>query len=320
MSRKVLVAARSFGRSPEATAVLTQHGCELTLNPHDRPLTEAELIPLLQGMDALVAGNDAVTAAVISAAAPTLKIIAKHGVGYDNIAIGKAQELGIPVTIAPGANSRSVADLTLGLMLAVSRRIPQLDRSVRQNCWQRLPGTELGGKLLGIIGLGSIGGEVAKRARGFDMQLIAYDRYPRQEWTEQYGVTYVPLPELLVRADYISLHLPASPETAGLINRETLAAMKPTAYLINTARGELIVEEDLYRALAKNRIAGAALDVFKEEPLRDSRLFALDNIILTPHAGAYTREAVSRTGVTAAEEVVRVLSGRQPRYAVNRQR
>ncbi|MDU4959177.1 MAG: phosphoglycerate dehydrogenase [Sporomusaceae bacterium] len=317
MSKKVLVAARSFARSPEAKAVLTQHGCELTLNPYDRPLTEAELLSLLPGMDALVAGNDAVTAAVIGAAVPGLKIIAKHGVGYDTIAVDRAAELGVPVTIAPGANSRSVADLTLALMLALARRIPQLDRLVRRNSWERLPGSELAGKTLGLIGVGSIGGEVARRARGFEMNCIAYDRCQRNDVCEQYGVRYVTLPKLLADSDYVSLHVPATAETAGMINRHTLGLMKPTAYLINTARGDLVVEEDLYYALAANRIAGAALDTFREEPLHDSRLFELDTVVLTPHTGAHTREATVRTGILAAEEVVRVLSGLQPRYAVN---
>jgi D-3-phosphoglycerate dehydrogenase len=318
MKRKVLIAARSFAQSPEAKAVLAEQGYELILNPFDRPLTEGELIPMMQGMDALVAGNDAVTAAVIAASAPTLKIVAKHGVGYNNIDIRMAKQHGIPVTITPGANSQSVADLTLGLMLAISRRIPQLDKLVRGNSWGRIPGNELGGKVLGIVGMGSIGGEVAKRALGFDMKIIAYDIQSRQDFIDKYRVTYLPLAELLAQADYISLHAPAIPETVGMINRDTLRTMKKTAYLINTARGDLIVEEDLYSALSQNMIAGAALDTFIEEPLRDSRLVELENIILTPHAGANTREAVIRTGVTAAEEVVRVLSGQQPKYAVNK--
>ena len=147
--KKVFVAARSFAHSAEAKAVLTAQGYELVFNPYDRPLDEAELIELLQGVDALVAGNDAVTAAVIASVASSLKIIAKHGVGYNTIDIAAAKQYGIPVTVTPGANSKSVADLALGLILAVSRRIPQMDRSVRQNSWRRETGTELDGKVLG---------------------------------------------------------------------------------------------------------------------------------------------------------------------------
>lgn len=316
MQKKVLVAARSFARSPEAKAVLEAQGYELVLNTLDRPLEEAELLKLIPGIDALVAGNDAVTAAVIAAGAPTLKVIAKHGVGFNNIAVAAAKQHNIPVTITPGANSKSVADLALGLMLAVARRIPQMDHSVRDGSWGRITGSELGGKVLGIVGMGNIGGEVAKRAYGFDMKIIAFDVYPRQEFIDNYGVTYLPLAEVLAQADFLSLHAPALPETVGMINTNSLRNMKKTAYLINTARGDLIVEEDLYDALSQGVIAGAALDTFLQEPLRESRLFALNNIVLTPHAGANTHEAVIRTGIMAAEEVVRVLSGQPPKYPV----
>ena len=169
----------------------------------------------------------------------------------------------------------------------------------------------------GIVGMGNIGGEVAKRARGFDMKLIAYDVSPRQDFIDSYGIVYLPLAELLAQADYVTLHAPAIPETVGLMNTDTLALMKPTAYLINTARGDLIVEDDLYRALTQKAIAGAAMDTFLHEPLSDSRWFGLDNVVLTPHAGAATHEAVAKMGVIAAQEVVRVLSGEQPKFAVN---
>lgn len=314
--KKVFIAARSFAQSTEAKAVLLAEGYQLILNPFDRPLTEEELIELLPGVDALVAGNDAVTERVIAALAPNLKIIAKHGVGYNTIDVAAAKRLNIPVTVTPGANSKSVADLALGLMLAIARRIPQMDGSVRKNSWQRITGNELGGKTLGIVGMGNIGGEVAKRAYGFDMKIVAYDVYPRQEFIDRFGVVYLSLPELLAQSDFISLHAPAIPETIGMINRHSLRTMKPTAYLINTSRGDLIVEEDLYQALVEKVIAGAALDTFIQEPLIDSRLFELDTVVLTPHAGAATQEAVTRMGTMAAQEVVRVLSGQQPQFPV----
>jgi D-3-phosphoglycerate dehydrogenase len=316
MVSKVLVAARSFAASPEAKAVLAAQGYELVLNPYDRPLTEAELLPLVRGVDALITGNDAVTAAVIAAGLPTLKIIAKHGVGYNTIDIAAAKRCGVPVTVTPGANSKSVADLALALMLTLARHVLRLDRAVRAGSWGRLGGSELSGKTLGIIGTGSIGGEVAKRAHGFDMAIIAYDVCPRPDLVELYGVKYLPQAAVLAQADFVSLHAPALPETRGMINLASLRTMKPTAYLINTARGDLIVEDDLYIALTEGIIAGAGLDTFVHEPLRDSRLFGLDNVVLTPHAGANTREAVIRTGVMAAEEVVRVLSGQPPLYPV----
>jgi len=317
MTKKVLITARSFARSPAAKAVLADAGCELVFNPHDRPLAEDELILLISGMDALVAGMDPVTAAVIAAGLPTLKIIARHGVGYNTVDVAAAKKYGVPVTITPGANSKSVADLTLGLMLAVARRIPQMDSSLRAGSWSRLAGSELEGKTLGIVGTGSIGAAVAQRAAGFAMNIIAYDPCPRPELAARFALVYRPLAEVIAQADFLTLHAPAAPETVGLINAATLRTMKKTAFLINTARGDLVVEDDLYDALTAGVIAGAALDTFVHEPFTDARWFSLTNVVLTPHAGANTLEAVERMGVMAAEEVVRVLAGRPPLHPVN---
>lgn len=316
MSKKILVAARSFAHSPEAKAVLEAQGYELVLNPFDRPLTETELVAMIQGMDALVTGNDNVTAAVIAAGSPSLKIIAKHGVGYNNIDVAAAGQYGIPVTISPGANSTSVAELALGLMLALTRHVPQLDRSIRAGSWGRITGGELEGKVLGIVGMGRIGEKVTKRAHSFGMKVIAYDVYPKPELVQNFGVEYLPMKEVFARADFLSLHAPALPETVGMINAVSLRTMKSTAFLINTARGDLIDEAALCDALEQRIIAGAALDVFDQEPPTDARLFSLDNVVLTPHIGANTREAIIQTGVMAAEEVVRVLSGQAPKNPV----
>lgn len=313
---KVLVTARSFGRAPAAQEMLEEAGCKIFWNPQDRPLREEELLPLVLGMDALIAGMDQVTATVIDAAAPTLKIIAKHGVGYDNIDVSAARRHGIPVTVTPGANSVAVAELTLGLLLAVARHITRLDRTVREGSWQRIIGTELAGKTLGLVGTGHIGGEVAKRAAAFAMNIIAYDVQPRRELTVQYGVRYLPLPDVLSSADVVSLHIPATTATFGIINKDTLGLMKKSAILINTARGELVVEDDLVAALENGVIAGAGLDTFAHEPLQNSRLLTLPNVVLTPHAGANTKEAVARMAMMAAQEVVRVLSGLSPLYPV----
>lgn len=309
---KVLVTARSFAKSPEAKAVLTQAGYEIQFNPFDRPLVENELIELIKGMDALVAGMDEVTDKVMEAGLPTLKIIAKHGVGYNTIDVAAANRRGIPVTITPGANNKSVAELAMGLMLSVARHTATMDKIVRNGGWNRITGNELGGKTLGVVGMGSIGSEVAKRAAAFDMKIVAYDVYPRQDLVDQYGVSYLPLQEVITQADFLSLHAPSLPETVGMINRETLQQMKKNAILINTARGDLVVEEDLIAALTDGTIAGAGLDTFANEPVQDKRLFNLDNVVMTPHAGANTHEAVTRMGVMAAEEVVRVLSGQAP--------
>ena len=313
---KVLAAARSFAKSAEAKAVLEQAGFEVILNPYDRPLKEHELLELIKGLDGMVTGMDEVTAAVIAAGAPNLKIVAKHGVGYNNIDLTAAKQHGVEVTITPGANTVSVAELALGLMLTLARRITVMDRSVKAGSWDRLTGCELSGKILGIVGLGSIGSEVVKRAWAFDMKVVAFDLYPRADLIEKYGVTYKTLPEVIAEADFLSLHAPATPETQGMINKKTLATMKKSAFIINTARGDLINEADLFEALTTGVIAGAGLDTFAQEPPVDSPLFSLDNVVLTPHAGATTGEAVTRMGVTAAEEVVRVLTGQKPLYSV----
>lgn len=313
---RVLITARSFAQVPAAQAILAGAGCTLYWNPVDRPLSEAELLPLIVGMDALIAGADRVTAAVIAAAAPNLKIIAKHGVGYDNIDMAAARQHRIPVTVTPGANSIAVAELTLGLMLAVARRIPQLDRTVRAGSWRRATGGELAGKTLGLVGTGRIGSEVVKRAAAFAMDIIACDPYPRRELTACYGVQYCSLPEVLARSDVLSLHAPVTPATAGIINAHTMGQMKKAAILINTARGELVVEDDLVAALENGMLAGAGLDTFAHEPVRNPRLLALPHVVLTPHAGAQTREAVCNMAMMAAREVVRVLAGQAPLHPV----
>jgi len=317
MRKRVLVTAMSFRRSKEALALLEDNGCEVILSPYNRALQEAEMLELIKGVSAIVAGNDALTEKVIAAGMPALEIIARSGAGYNTIDIAAARRFGVPVTNTPGANTRSVADLTLGLMISLARGIPRLNQSLHDGNWEKSVGGELGEKTLGVVGTGNIGGEVIKRAIAFDMKIVAFDIYPRRDLVEKYGVVYLPLKEVIARADFLSLHVPVIPETVNLINKATLPLMKPTAYLINTARGELVVEEDLGDALKQGVIAGAALDVFNKEPLQDSSLYDLPTAILTPHIGASTREASDRVGIIAAEEVITVLSGSIPRYPVN---
>ncbi len=310
----VFVTARSFGRNSEATRMLEADGHALSFNPKDRPLEASELMELVRDQDAVIAGVDHFSRQVIEAATK-LKIIARCGVGYDKVDLAAAKERGVIVTTTPGANTISVAELTLGLMMAVARRIPQYDAKVKDGEWGRLPGGELYKKTLGIVGLGAIGLEVAKRARAFDMRIVAYDTNVRPELAEQYDITYASLPEVLAATDYLSLHSPVLPSTKGMICRDTLSLMKPSAYLINTARGELVVEEDLYEALQAGKIAGAALDVFAQEPLRGS-LLKLSNVVLTPHVGAATAEAAGRVGDKAASEVIRVFHNEPPLHRV----
>jgi D-3-phosphoglycerate dehydrogenase len=317
MPLRVLVTALSSKRSSKALEMFRSKGYEIILSPYDRALHEQELLPLIENVDAAVVGNDAVTKDVIAAGLPSLRIIAKCGAGFDNIDIAAARECGIPVTNTPGANSKSVADLTIGLMLSLARNIPQLNQGLHSGAWNKFTGIELAGKILGVIGTGNVAREVIRRAKSFDMNVIAYNVRPNQQLAEQYGFSFMPLSDVISKADFLSLHLPISPETIGMISKTTLKEMKPSAFLINTARGELVVEEDLCEALRQGIIAGAALDTFAREPLQDSCLCSMPDVILTPHTGANTYEAAARVSTMAAEEVIRVLSGSLPQHVVN---
>jgi len=312
----VLVTARSFASCEEAKKLLASQGYSITWNPVGRPLKEAELLALIPGMDALITGTDEVTDKVIAAGLPTLKVIGKYGVGYDNINVATAKQHGVQVTFTPGVLTKSVAELAMGLIMSTARNIAAMDQLVRQGKWERITGTELSGKTIGIVGTGNIGKEVAKRAAAFEMNIIAFDVWPNLDFAAQYGIKYVALDELLKSADVISLHTPSTPETVGMINRDSLQSMKKTAVLINTARGDLIVEDDLINALQEGIIAGAGLDTFATEPLRDERFFNLKNVVLTPHAGSNTRETVAKMSVMVATDVVAVLAGNPPHYPV----
>ncbi|BCV24630.1 phosphoglycerate dehydrogenase [Gelria sp. Kuro-4] len=310
---RIFVSALSFGRySNEPRQLLEAAGHEVVLNPAGRPLTAEELAEKVQGCAALIVGVDPVTAEVF-AAGRDLKVVAKHGVGVDNIDLAAARAHGVTVTNVPNSNSEAVADLTFGLLLAVTRRIPQADQAVRGGKWQRFVGPELYQKTLGILGLGAIGKGVARRARGFDMRILAYDIHWDEAFARAYRVERAPLEEVLAASDFVSLHLPLVPETEKLINARTLALMKPTAYLINAARGELVDEAALAGALSGGKLAGAALDAFAAEPPgSDNPLFSLPNVVVTPHIGAYSYEANRNMGVGAAKNVLAVLAGSPP--------
>lgn len=315
MSRyKVLVGSRSFGRGcPEVVDLLTQAGCQVIPNDVGRAYTEDELIARIPGIDAFITGVDPITACVLDAA-DRLRVISKHGVGVDNVDLAAAAARGIAVGVAAGTIQDSVADLTLGLMLALARRIPQADASLKAGQWKRHLGTELRGKVLGIVGLGRVGKGVCRRAKGFGVEVITTDVYHDTAFAEQWGVEFVELDELLARADFVSLHAPLSDSTWALIGAPELVRMKPTAYLINTARGGLVDEEALAEALQAGKLAGAAADVFVQEPPGDHPLLWLNNFIATSHVGGYTAEGLRRMGEVTAENVIRVLRGQRPLY------
>ncbi|UUZ97373.1 phosphoglycerate dehydrogenase [Paenibacillus sp. P25] len=270
-----------------------------------------------QGADAAIVAFNAITARVLEEA-PKLKIVCKHGVGVDNIDLAATKERKVWVTNVPNANRHAVADFAFALMLSLARQIPQADDLTKKGEWPRIFGTDVYNKSLGIIGLGSIGKEVARRARGFDMRIMAYDPYPDHAFAEEHGVTFVSLEELLAGSDFITLHIALTEQTKSMIGPAELKRMKESAYLINCARGGIVDEEALYEALTQGSIAGAALDVFEQEPLREHPLFRSPNFIAMPHIAGYTDGAVNALGMTCVRNIVDVLiHGRRPEYVMN---
>lgn len=315
MTKKALVTAFTF--RPEGIEKLQEAGYEVTFDPTRHSYSEEELLELVGPIDAYIAGVDPITRGVIDRA-PNLRIIARCGVGYDSVDWRYAREKGIPVTLTPGTNETSVAEMVFALLLGLARKIPLFDRTVREGGWHpQLLGTELTGKTIGIVGTGRIGKAVARRARGFDMTPVAYDPFRDADWAERAGVTYVAMEELLRRSDVVTLHSPLTPETERMVDAAFLRQMKRTAFLINTARGKLVDEEALAAALADGSIAGAALDVFDREPLMPGHpLLGLDSTVLTHHVSSHTVEAMARMSLMCAEEVLRVDRGEEPLHAV----
>jgi len=316
---KILVTARSVAANSESKVILESAGHEVITHVGDHALSEAEMLRLVPGVDAVIAGLDEITAKVIAAGSPSLKIVARNGAGYNNVDVEAANRLGIAVTLAPGANTISVCELVFGLMLSLARQIPGQDAKVHQGSWKRVLGYELYGKALGVLGTGNIGSEVIKRAHAFGMTIVAFDIVQRIELYQQFCMRYLTRDDVFRQADFLTLHMPLTVDTSNIINAGSLGMMKKTAFIINTARGELVDEIHLFNALKSGEIAGYGTDTFSQEPpAADNALLTLPNVIATPHCGAYTKEAVARCSVTAAQEVVRVLRGQVPLYAVKK--
>jgi len=285
---------------------LRQAGFEVDVKTGLTPEELQAIIPEYAGL--IVRSATEVTREVI-AAAKELRAIGRAGIGLDNIDLEAARERGIKVLNTPGATTISVAELTLGHMLALARQIPQATASLKAGKWEkkRFMGTELHGKTLGIIGIGRIGREVAKRAAAFGMDLVAYDPYVREAEVRGLGVKLLPLEDLLPYSDWITIHVPLTPETRHLLGEREFRMMKDGVRLINCARGGVVDEKALYEALVSGKVAGAALDVFEEEPPKDNPLLELDNVIATPHLGASAKEGQVRSGVEIAEKVIAAL-------------
>jgi len=303
----------------EAIEMLKNNGFEVKYEEldHDGLLKE------IADYDALIVrSRTKVTADIIEkGASGKLKVIGRAGIGVDNIDVKKATELGIKVVNAPTGSTISVAELAIAHMLALARFIPKADSSMKRGEWlkKQLKGIELHGKTLGLIGSGRIAQHVAKIAKGLGMNVLVYSPHCTDEKAEKMGARRATLEEVLRESDFVSLHIPKTEETYHLIDKEKLSLMKPTAYLINCARGGVVDEDALYEFLKEGKIAGAAIDVFEEEPPKGSKLLELDNVILTPHIGANTKEAQIRAGTICAEQVMKVLRGKEPDYWVNRE-
>ncbi len=282
-------------------------------------LSKDELIARIPEYDALIIRSDTRPDADIIAAGTKLKVIGRAGIGVDNVDVAAATQHGVMVMNTPRSNSVATAEQTMALMLAVSRHTVPAHNSVAAGKWDRAKfvGTELDGKTLGIIGFGYIGKLVARRAQAFGMRVVAYDPYVTDETAVDLGVRLLTLPELLAKADIITLHSVATPETINLINAETIAQMKKGVIIVNVARGKLIDEQALADALQNGRVAAAALDVYQKEPPEGSPLIGLPNVLHTPHLGASSKEAQTRVGVEIVEQVVDALRGTEYRNVVN---
>jgi D-3-phosphoglycerate dehydrogenase len=282
-------------------------------------LSPAELESLLPQYDGLIVRSATKVTAQLLEAAQKLTVVGRAGVGVDNIDLQTATERGVTVVNAPTTNIVAAAEHTVALMMALSRKIPHADRSVRAREWQRdkFTGTELVGKQLGLVGLGRVGAEVARRAVGLGMSVAAFDPYVAPDRAHQMQVALMPFDDLLRTSDFISLHVPSTAETKSLIGRAQFELMKAGARLINCARGSLVDETALLDALDSGKLAGAGLDVFASEPLDNQRLIEHERVVLTPHIGGSTEESATRVSVEIAEEVLAVLQGRPARFGVN---
>lgn len=308
---KVVVTAVTFGKATSEPADrLKSIGCEVFTNTIGRPLTETELISAAHDADALIVGNDKVPGRVIHAC-PKLRVIAKHGVGTDSIDLLAAEQQGIVVTNAPGANSHEVADLTFGLLHMLARGLHIANEATKKGDWLKPMGVGLWKKTIGIVGVGKIGLAAARRAIGYNMTILGFDCVERTEAKEM-GIQYVWLEELVERADFISLHLPLTSSTHNIMNQRILSLVKPGMLLINTARSALLDNAALFRLLLDGRIKGYGVDVYDDEPPAHQPMFDLPNVLLTPHLGGTCLESNRRMGNTAVNNVIAVLQGRIP--------
>lgn len=301
---KVLITPRSFGKnSNEAFERLKANGFEIVRKPDGSMYTEEEMKKAVEDVDAVIVGVDPMNKEVLSHG-KKLKIIAKYGVGTDNIDLEYCKEHGIAVEITRGANSSAVADYAFALILGLARRMVEIDKGCRAGDWKKKGSLDVYGKKLGVLGLGAIGKGVVKRGRGFDMEVYGYDVFKDEAFIAENQVKFTDVEEIFRECDFISVHLPLLKETEHLIDRRLLSVAKKNLVLINTARGGIIDEKDLYDALKSGEIYGAGIDAFECEPASESPLLELDNVILGSHCAASTKGAVDKMTEMAADNVL----------------
>jgi D-3-phosphoglycerate dehydrogenase len=307
ITMKVLITPRSYAKhSDEPLKLLREKGFEITRNETGGIMTEPQLKEAIEGADGIIIGVDPLTADVMSAA-PNLKAVAKYGVGTDNIDLAYCEEHGIRVSKTVGANSDAVADYTFALILALARKVTIIDSKCRERDWTKITTSDVAGKTLGLIGLGAIGKGVVRRSKGFGMKVIAHDVYWDEDFAAQQDITKTDPDDICRSADFITLHMPLLPDTENFIGERRLRLMKPTAFIVNTARGGLIDEKALLEALIKGEIGGAGIDVFAEEPPADARWYALENIVMGSHCAASTVGAAEQMSLLSTNNLIRDL-------------
>ena len=302
---KIFITPRSFGKynQNDIKKKLDSLGINYYINDLGRSLNEIEMIDALKDVDGAIVGVDPLNKKVLEAA-PNLKAIAKYGVGLDNIDLDYCKEKSIKISKTVGANSNAVADYTFALLLAVARKVVLLDRKARENDYSKVISTDVYGKKIGVLGLGAIGKGVVKRAAGFGMDIYGYDIYEDKEFNSQYDIKFTSVDEILNKCDFVTLHLPLSKDTKHIINKDNLNKCKRGLILINTARGGLINEKDLYKALSTKQILGAGLDVFENQDKPYEKLLELDNVVLGNHTAASTMDATNNMTNMALENLL----------------
>ena len=313
---KVIVTARSFGsNSNKPYEVLKENGCEvIKLSVENGPIID-QLKNYINDVDAIIAGLDVYDADFIKNA-KKLKVISRYGVGYDKVDVDAAKANDVAVTITPGANGNSVADMAMALMLDAARNVSYMDSMIKSENQQRPIGVEMWGKTLGVIGAGRIGQGVAKRCKGFNMRILCYDMYENEEFKKEVGAEYTDLLTIIKESDFITIHSPLTDETKNMFSTDEFKMMKSNAVIVNTARGGIIDEEALYLALKEGEIRAAGLDATVVEPPYGSKLLELPNCTITPHAGAATIEASDNMSIMAAQSVVDILIKGECKYSV----